>query len=101
MKRQILIIAAAFCMTASAQKNPILPELHADPEVLADGGRYYIYSTTDHGDSGGIVYTYFSNQNKRYTTGIVTGSIKVNGVIKGGFYSKASLALSTLGLERY
>ena len=53
----------------------------------------------DHGDSGGIVYTYFSNQNKRYTTGIVTGCI--NGVITGGFYTKASLALSTLGLERY
>ena len=66
MKRQILLIAAAFCMTASAQKNPILPELHADPEVLADGGRYYIYSTTDGAPGwGGYYFTCYSSKNLR------------------------------------
>ena len=47
MKKIIVSLLALISMTATAQKNPILPEMHADPEVLADGGRYYIYSTTD------------------------------------------------------
>lgn len=29
----------------------------------------------DEGDSGGVVYTYFSAQNKRYTTGILKGYV--------------------------
>ncbi|MBR1414343.1 MAG: family 43 glycosylhydrolase [Prevotella sp.] len=47
-------------------QNPILPEMHADPEVLADGGRYYIYSTTDGAPGwGGYYFTCYSSKNLR------------------------------------
>ena len=46
MKKTLLTLLSMVLTSAMAQ-NPILPEMHADPEVLADGGRYYIYSTTD------------------------------------------------------
>ena len=53
-----------------AQKNPILPEFHADPEILAADGRYYIYSTTDGAPGwGGYYFTCYSSadlQNWRY-----------------------------------
>ncbi|MBQ3631594.1 MAG: family 43 glycosylhydrolase [Prevotella sp.] len=51
--------------TANAQhNNPILPEFHADPEVLADDGRYYIYSTTDGAPGwGGYYFTCYSSDN--------------------------------------
>ena len=44
--------------------NPILPEFHADPEILYDRktNRYYIYSTTDgHPGWGGWYFTCFSS----------------------------------------
>lgn len=44
--------------------NPILPEFHADPEILYDSktNRYYIYSTTDgHPGWGGWYFTCFSS----------------------------------------
>ena len=56
----------------------------------------------DEGDSGGIVYTYYSNLNKRYTTGIISGTVMNNlNVFMGGFYTKANLAIERLGIERY
>ena len=43
MNRNILILLLSLISVGiSAQKNPILPELHADPDIIADGGRYYI-----------------------------------------------------------
>ena len=45
-------------------KNPILPGLHADPEILfsKQTGRYYIYSTTDgHPGWGGWYFTVYSS----------------------------------------
>lgn len=60
-----LLGAALLCvvaMPAQAQKNPILPEWHADPEIIADGGRYYIYSTTDGAPGwGGYFFTCYSS----------------------------------------
>lgn len=40
------ILAAAGVISAA---NPILPDFHADPEILYSNGdgKYYIYSTTD------------------------------------------------------
>ena len=42
--------------------NPILPEFHADPEIIADGNKYYIYSTTDGVQGwGGYYFTCYSS----------------------------------------
>ena len=46
-------------------KNPVLPEFHADPEVMYSQktGRYYIYSTTDGARGwGGYYFTVFSSK---------------------------------------
>lgn len=46
--------------------NPILPDLHADPEILYSNktGKYYIYSTTDGTPGwGGHYFTVFSSPN--------------------------------------
>lgn len=73
MKKQI--VTCAFClmaMTVSAKTttkmsgNPILPEFHADPEVLysEQTNRFYIYSTTDGvAGWGGYYFTVFSSDN--------------------------------------
>lgn len=74
MKRLILSllvscsIAATTPATAQKQKatsgNPILPEFHADPEVMYSHqtGRFYIYSTTDGAPGwGGYYFTVFSS----------------------------------------
>ena len=63
-----LLVGGAFLWAAAlpmqAQKNPILPEWHADPDVIADGGRYYIYSTTDGAPGwGGYFFTCYSSKN--------------------------------------
>ena len=50
------------------------------------------------GDSGGIVYTYYSSLNKRYTTGIHLGTIPST---RTTIFTKAKLALQALGVERY
>ena len=45
--------------------NPVLPEFHADPEVMYSHqtGRYYIYSTTDGAPGwGGYYFTVFSSK---------------------------------------
>lgn len=52
--------------------------------------------TSDAGDSGGIIYTYVSATNTRFTVGIHKGA---NATTK--FFTKAGLALSTLGVARY
>lgn len=56
-------------LSANAQKrtsgNPILPEFHADPEVMYSNqtGRFYIYSTTDGAPGwGGYYFTVFSSK---------------------------------------
>ena len=57
MKKTFFLLAAA-CLAGlpadmAAQRpatgNPVLPEYHADPEILyaEQTGKYYIYSTTD------------------------------------------------------
>ena len=62
MKKLFLFLFVMMSISMSAQKNPILPEMHADPEVLADGGRYYIYSTTDGAPGwGGYYFTCYSS----------------------------------------
>lgn len=54
--------------------------------------------TSAGGDSGGIVYTYISSSNTRYTVGIHLGHDKDNNL---AIYSKADNVLSLLGVERY
>jgi len=50
-------------MSRTVAQNPILPEMHADPEVLAAEGRYYIYSTTDGAPGwGGYYFTCYSSK---------------------------------------
>lgn len=47
-----------------AKHNPVLPEFHADPEILYANGRYYIYSTTDGFPKwGGEFFTCYSSDN--------------------------------------
>lgn len=48
------------------------------------------------GDSGGIIYTFISSSNTRPTVGIVKGRVGST-----GYFSKASLTLSALGVSRY
>ena len=63
MKKLFLSLLALTCLSAAAQHNPILPELHADPDIIADGGRYYIYSTTDGAAGwGGYYFTCYSSK---------------------------------------
>lgn len=54
--------------------------------------------TSNEGDSGGIIYTYLSSKNVRYTVGIHHGSVPGGNT---AVFTKASNALSILGLERY
>ncbi|MCR5179600.1 MAG: family 43 glycosylhydrolase [Bacteroidaceae bacterium] len=76
MKKLLTLLAATLllCAPASAQRsrqahmsgNPILPEFHADPEILfsKQTGRFYIYSTTDGAPGwGGYYFTAFSSPN--------------------------------------
>ncbi len=52
--------------TSRMSGNPILPEFHADPEVMysEQTGRFYIYSTTDGAAGwGGYYFTCFSSDN--------------------------------------
>ncbi len=83
MKKIVIVLAALLCATSSMAKekkckkqhkaccqmgNPVLPEFHADPEVLysQQTGKYYIYSTTDGAPGwGGYYFTVFSSQNLR------------------------------------
>ena len=72
MKKTITLFTAA-CLTGfsapvEAQRpatgNPVLPEFHADPEILhaEQTGKYYIYSTTDGTPGwGGYYFTVFSS----------------------------------------
>ncbi len=61
-------LAKAFPSYLKEVRNPILPQFHADPEILhseADG-RYYIYSTTDGFPGwGGTYFTCYSSDNLR------------------------------------
>ena len=73
MRNRIFIVAlcAVVSLGMSARKvrptsgNPILPEFHADPEVMysTQTHRYYIYSTTDGAPGwGGYYFTAFSSK---------------------------------------
>lgn len=73
MKHLLRTLAAAYVLAtvapAVAQRpktgNPVLPEFHADPEVLysQQTKRYYIYSTTDGTPGwGGYYFTVFSSK---------------------------------------
>lgn len=53
------------CQEKKLSGNPILPEFHADPEVMYSHqtGRFYIYSTTDGAPGwGGYYFTAFSSK---------------------------------------
>lgn len=64
MKRLLNGIFMTALALSAVGANPILPDFHADPEILfAKGtGKYYIYSTTDGQPGwGGWYYTVFSS----------------------------------------
>ena len=64
MKRLLIlfIVHCSLFISQAAAQNPVLPEMHADPEVLATNGRYYIYSTTDGVPGwGGYYFTCYSS----------------------------------------
>ncbi len=56
--------------------------------------------TSQHGDSGGLVYSYTSSTNTRYTVGINRGSVIYNGE-KLGVCVKAYMINKRLEVERY
>lgn len=70
MKKLLLATLALFAMNVQAKDdrtsgNPILPEFHADPEVMYSHqtGKFYIYSTTDGAAGwGGYYFTVFSSK---------------------------------------
>ncbi|MCQ2095798.1 MAG: family 43 glycosylhydrolase [Bacteroidaceae bacterium] len=76
MRTQNLLTTALFLLATtlsdvSIAQNPILPDFHADPEVLHSRktGRFYIYSTTDgHPGWGGWYFQVFSSKNLRNWT---------------------------------
>ena len=52
-----------------ATRNPVLPEFHADPEILFSDGKYYIYSTTDGFPQwGGTFFTCYSSADMKNWT---------------------------------
>lgn len=65
--KMILAVALALAgQTTAFPHNPILPDFHADPEILysENTGKYYIYSTTDGTPGwGGHYFTAFSSPN--------------------------------------
>lgn len=67
LKELILAAVSLICISADAQKTakqPILPDFHADPEILysEQTGKYYIYSTTDGTPHwGGYDFSVFSS----------------------------------------
>lgn len=75
--------------------------INTNVTTTASSGITYTNLTTANyasaaGDSGGIIYTYISSTNTRPTVGIHLGA---NTTV--AFFTKAPLALSTLGVYRY
>lgn len=67
----LLVVSLSLSLTAEAQKNPVLPGFHADPEIMYSNQthRYYIYSTTDgYPGWGGWTFSVFSSKNLRQWT---------------------------------
>ena len=54
---------------------------------------------SDYGDSGGIVYTYISSTNTRYTVGVLRGRLGDDHYKT--VFTKAGIVLSIFGVERY
>jgi beta-xylosidase len=73
MKLKLFLSLLVFFISHAmqAQKNPILPDFHADPEILyaEQTGKYYIYSTTDgYPGWGGWTFSVFSSSDlKKWT----------------------------------
>lgn len=65
LKQTILTLLLTSATSLSAQRNPILPGFHADPEVLysEQTQQYYIYSTTDgYPGWGGWTFSVYSSR---------------------------------------
>ncbi|MDR7270704.1 beta-xylosidase [Pelomonas saccharophila] len=57
MLKQLLSGALALCAAAAQAANPLFPQLYtADPAVLVDGGRVYLYAGRDEAPVGGKDY---------------------------------------------
>lgn len=82
---RLLLISTLTCLNVAANaQNPILPEYHADPEVLHSSktGKFYIYSTTDGQPGwGGWYFQVFSSKNlKKWENEGVMLDVKSNQV---------------------
>ncbi len=61
-KLSLLAFEMLTMLIVATAGNPILPEFHADPEIIYSNGRYYIYSTTDGVPGwGGYYFTCYSS----------------------------------------
>ena len=72
--------------------NPILPEMHADPEIINDGNKYYIYSTTDGvAGWGGYYFTCYSSEDLKSWKyeGIILDLLKDTKWAKGNAWAPA------------
>ena len=93
MKRgftNILFILFAFCEIILS--NPILPEMHADPEIIYDENKYYIYSTTDGvAGWGGYYFTCYSSEDLKSWKyeGIILDLLKDTKWAKGNTWAPA------------
>jgi len=64
LKQTLLSLMLLSPVSIAAQKNPVLPDFHADPEIMYSEQThlYYIYSTTDgYPGWGGWIFSVFSS----------------------------------------
>ena len=75
---------------------------YRDNDTIYVKNRMIASFASDHGDSGGIVYTFISSSNTRYTVGVLNDFLFNNQTNEYfSFFTKADVALSVLGLHRY
>lgn len=70
---------------------------NANNDSIYVSNRMSASMTSNQGDSGGIIYTYISSTNTRYTVGVLSGNKGTSLTV----FTKADVALNSLGLERY
>ena len=70
LKQTLLSLMLLSSVSIAAQKNPVLPDFHADPEIMYSEQThlYYIYSTTDGFPGwGGWTFSVFSSPDLKAT----------------------------------
>ena len=91
-KYSINLLLFIFIVFQKVFSNPILPEMHADPEIIYDENKYYIYSTTDGvAGWGGYYFTCYSSEDLKSWKyeGIILDLIKDTKWAKGNAWAPA------------